>query len=139
MRISDWSSDVCSSDLPCRHANARVGRKLAGLLADPAAIHPSRRHEGLRRHVEHDIGQQRILIKRLPKVGAAVGAERDIRPHTEFFQDPYSNANRTVTHRDAKRLRARSLQMRNSGFPSGEYRAALSPQPGKPTGRETLL
>src|SRR3546814_6468103 len=117
MRISDWSSDVCSSDLwergyPCRHANARVGRKLAGLLEDPAAIHPSRRHEGLRRHVEHDIGQQRILIKRLPKVGAAVGAARDIRPHTEFFQDPCSNANRAVAHRDAKRLWARSLQRR---------------------------
>src|SRR3546814_7222919 len=31
MRISDWSSDVCSSDLPCGAGNAppRVGRHLA--------------------------------------------------------------------------------------------------------------
>src|SRR3546814_16713767 len=31
MRISDWSSDVCSSDLPCGAGNAppRVGRRLA--------------------------------------------------------------------------------------------------------------
>src|SRR3546814_2106607 len=33
-----------------------------------------------------------------------------------------------VAHRDAKRLRARSLQMRISGFPSGESRAALRPR-----------
>src|SRR3546814_4209259 len=52
----------------------------------------------------------------------------DIRPHTEFFQDPCSNANRAVAQRDAKRLRARSLQMRISGFPSGESRAALRPR-----------
>src|SRR3546814_4609297 len=28
MRISDWSSDVCSSDLPRRHADTRTERKL---------------------------------------------------------------------------------------------------------------
>src|SRR3546814_10110227 len=33
MRISDWSSDVCSSDLQAEHLTNR-------LRADPAAFHP---------------------------------------------------------------------------------------------------
>src|SRR3546814_7067140 len=37
MRISDWSSDVCSSDLQRMHAVARH-RAEAGLVADHAAI-----------------------------------------------------------------------------------------------------
>src|SRR3546814_263367 len=39
MRISDWSSDVCSSDLPRRHRSRprRRGRERAGLPHRPAA------------------------------------------------------------------------------------------------------
>src|SRR3546814_19466432 len=29
MRISDWSSDVCSSDLPFEDGNGRIGRAIA--------------------------------------------------------------------------------------------------------------
>src|SRR3546814_10828776 len=43
MRISDWSSDVCSSDLKARHlarhgaqAEARIGRIIGGL--EPAVV-----------------------------------------------------------------------------------------------------
>src|SRR3546814_1665139 len=32
MRISDWSSDVCSSDLPAEHADDRVRDPLPGQL-----------------------------------------------------------------------------------------------------------
>src|SRR3546814_8423989 len=36
MRISDWSSDVCSSDLPGRHRQARVRPLALGGLLVPA-------------------------------------------------------------------------------------------------------
>src|SRR3546814_3426249 len=39
MRISDWSSDVCSSDLP-RVMSLVVFTGLAGLVAAPDSIHP---------------------------------------------------------------------------------------------------
>src|SRR3546814_9518341 len=37
MRISDWSSDVCSSDLSCRYANRR---QAAARLCAPPALRP---------------------------------------------------------------------------------------------------
>src|SRR3546814_19323685 len=37
MRISDWSSDVCSSDLPGRHADAERGR---GVILPHASHQP---------------------------------------------------------------------------------------------------
>src|SRR3546814_13269848 len=39
MRISDWSSDVCSSDLPC--PSLRAVSSLPSLRAEGEAIHPS--------------------------------------------------------------------------------------------------
>src|SRR3546814_4117790 len=44
LRISDWSSDVCSSDLPCRLARAPVaagfGRFVRGAEAAKLSSHP---------------------------------------------------------------------------------------------------
>src|SRR3546814_4626732 len=37
LRISDWSSDVCSSDLSCRYANRR---QAAARLCAPPALRP---------------------------------------------------------------------------------------------------
>src|SRR3546814_10112217 len=54
MRISDWSSDVCSSDLPRRDDDAEV---LGVVAEDPAvAAVAVRRLDGARVHVE-EIGR----------------------------------------------------------------------------------
>src|SRR3546814_5515485 len=39
MRISDWSSDVCSSDLPAHDLERLVCDRIAALLNDPQAVH----------------------------------------------------------------------------------------------------
>ena len=53
MRESDWSSDVCSSDLHQRHVakNKAVGEDPVGvhLLRLPRAAHPAHRHQRLGR------------------------------------------------------------------------------------------
>src|SRR3546814_13214860 len=48
MRISDWSSDVCSSDLPCAACNAkrRNGGQCAQRRADPAEVRAARGESG---------------------------------------------------------------------------------------------
>src|SRR3546814_6243125 len=53
MRISDWSSDVCSSDLPARTASApgRLPARLTRLDALP-------QHEVQRRSEERSVGQE---------------------------------------------------------------------------------
>src|SRR3546814_4377997 len=38
MRISDWSSDVCSSDLPARRRNGSASARQAGTLAKKPLI-----------------------------------------------------------------------------------------------------
>src|SRR3546814_4413565 len=54
MRISDWSSDVCSSDLPAR---AAAGLILRAIVERPAAIGG---------HGDHP-GRQAILARQLAK------------------------------------------------------------------------
>src|SRR3546814_16830697 len=44
MRISDWSSDVCSSDLPCR-CHAAPARGHGAARAHPKAVRPTDRQE----------------------------------------------------------------------------------------------
>src|SRR3546814_7636647 len=46
MRISDWSSDVCSSDLTARRSDARISR-LRRRRSGPAGVH--RRNAGARK------------------------------------------------------------------------------------------
>src|SRR3546814_14970338 len=67
MRISDWSSDVCSSDLGCELAGARIGIGLLPhhrLPARPAAAHA----EGARR-----LPAARDLRRALPRGRAPAG------------------------------------------------------------------
>src|SRR3546814_162286 len=40
MRISDWSSDVCSSDLPCRRSSASAANRPTARAASTAATSP---------------------------------------------------------------------------------------------------
>src|SRR3546814_17809458 len=58
MRISDWSSDVCSSDLPRvearRHTQLLVGREFA---ADEAAVLGDLGRVIAARHIDLDIGE----------------------------------------------------------------------------------
>src|SRR3546814_20661315 len=35
MRISDWSSDVCSSDLPLQHARRALEQRVRDLVVEP--------------------------------------------------------------------------------------------------------
>src|SRR3546814_4283533 len=58
MRISDWSSDVCSSDLAVRQ-----GRKAR--LAHPARFdHPDKEHDARSRNLLCDSGHQLLLDHR---------------------------------------------------------------------------
>src|SRR3546814_9036291 len=55
MRISDWSSDVCSSDLRNREAALLADDTLVGAPEDFGVDHPERpRGLALARHVAHD-------------------------------------------------------------------------------------
>src|SRR3546814_983494 len=50
MRISDWSSDVCSSDLPPREVAGASAAQLAalqrlGLISDQPVLRQSQRHD----------------------------------------------------------------------------------------------
>src|SRR3546814_4303524 len=78
MRISDWSSDVCSSDLPEIRGDILVGRvdHLAGIITrggeiDVGEIFPDRDQPGLPR-------QSRLIID-----GVALGV-----PFTQFVRRP---------------------------------------------------
>src|SRR3546814_8990525 len=56
MRISDWSSDVCSSDLPAQTRSHQPGD---GRLSGPGK--PSDRHEARRYGDEQIIGERQIM------------------------------------------------------------------------------
>src|SRR3546814_18630204 len=69
MRISDWSSDVCSSDLADRDAVQR--HRVARLHVDPLARnHHVARLQSLRRQ---DVGQLAVLVADQRDEGAAIG------------------------------------------------------------------
>src|SRR3546814_6525397 len=56
MRISDWSSDVCSSDLPL--ADQEIVEHLVGLLVDDRdPVGRAQRHEGVRSE-ERRVGKE---------------------------------------------------------------------------------
>src|SRR3546814_3446953 len=71
MRISDWSSDVCSSDLPTSRQGLRTNHRLSNRLAvhriNPALHTPYRKSMTL-----HEIVLNQTLCRddRLPLVGA---------------------------------------------------------------------
>src|SRR3546814_12770759 len=53
MRISDWSSDVCSSDLACRNAKQRsFARRCNDIWSHSATIYALRTAVGLRDRTE---------------------------------------------------------------------------------------
>src|SRR3546814_7055992 len=54
MRISDWSSDVCSSDLAGRAVAARIGRGVAGQQQYRTAISQRRRRSLLLHQPDDD-------------------------------------------------------------------------------------
>src|SRR3546814_11075704 len=71
MRISDWSSDVCSSDLRAERDGGRARRRARrrwrpDALAGPAGLHRDARHDrhGLRLHLGRDGGGGGGLLER---------------------------------------------------------------------------
>src|SRR3546814_2562436 len=84
MRISDWSSDVCSSDLQRRRGLGRVERRLAqvgqrdrGRLAGAAA--QGQHHCGGGRRIVADLALQLLI-------GVAVPGRRRSEEHTSELQ-----------------------------------------------------
>src|SRR3546814_18393884 len=75
MRISDWSSDVCSSDLLGRDAGRqRLGHRVPGRIeeeGDRIAVAPGR-HDAVRRRDEAAVG---------PAVHELAAVDDDRRPH----------------------------------------------------------
>src|SRR3546814_12110913 len=72
MRISDWSSDVCSSDLKLR-GRERAGAALIGELV-VAAVAPSERHVEARADMNGRIRKGRIFL--IGRCGENVGELR---------------------------------------------------------------
>src|SRR3546814_19553582 len=70
MRISDWSSDVCSSDLP-HHANPMLRKVL--LMADTGKLEQLRTADPARRQDAFLTGTRLIAMTRLVTVGGARG------------------------------------------------------------------
>src|SRR3546814_1925431 len=60
MRISDWSSDVCSSDLAYRTAlEARDAQAMRALFAEDSAIFENGKAEGsFANYMEHHLGPE---------------------------------------------------------------------------------
>src|SRR3546814_9689344 len=89
MRISDWSSDVCSSDLQMgaqldlprhdgadgtRHQGVQPPRQLALGLCREALIEPARHHKA-----QHPVAQKlQPLIVRLAMAGMGEGVEEQV-------------------------------------------------------------
>src|SRR3546814_21188950 len=73
MRISDWSSDVCSSDLGSRHRRQRGRGRIGGARAD----------EGFGRRFERDVETQPFAVERIARIRQ--GARRDARPDRRIF------------------------------------------------------
>src|SRR3546814_4250841 len=72
MRISDWSSDVCSSDLGFSLGSSLLGGDLSIVSVQQVA---ERIDEWIRRRSFRSIAQPGGLMPRLPGLGAAVGPE----------------------------------------------------------------
>src|SRR3546814_8005769 len=90
MRISDWSSDVCSSDLQPFGVWARLGRSLALLPIDRA---------GARKGLIREHGEEGPPSKS-GAVPATVSGERDAHPH------PSQKGTDAATGPDAKSCEA---------------------------------
>src|SRR3546814_17244140 len=75
MRISDWSSDVCSSDLAAQHGRPR---REAEPFSRPALRRPAAacRHRPRARHASQDHAVRRGHLGARPGAGRR-GAERD--------------------------------------------------------------
>src|SRR3546814_3212590 len=107
MRISDWSSDVCSSDLVTRSAptsfpvpsatarsdllDGRPGEQQA-LLADPREADDDLRLVALTLHLEHhalaELGVHDVVADLDPeRLGAVLGRARAARPGRESLVD----------------------------------------------------
>src|SRR3546814_11078549 len=79
MRISDWSSDVCSSDLDRRNGTARLRKHARVQFAFDAQVRPREKH---------------VLAERAARARLAVGAMTSVGSKTKpLLQD--------ITHRSA--------------------------------------
>src|SRR3546814_13685512 len=65
MRISDWSSDVCSSDLSHRLQYDHAGEKLLGRAHDMNLCRTQLAYSGTYYHLEHELPQ--FIYDNLPK------------------------------------------------------------------------
>src|SRR3546814_5743395 len=74
MRISDWSSDVCSSDLLAAHATQVPLEEWAGRVAGSSALH----ERGIARSTLHD------WQKRGQVVALLAGARKHVFPLEQF-------------------------------------------------------
>src|SRR3546814_19734032 len=79
MRISDWSSDVCSSDLDRRNGTARLRKHARVQFAFDAQVRPREKH---------------VLAERAARARLAVGAMTSVGSNTK----PLLQA---ITHRSA--------------------------------------
>src|SRR3546814_9519020 len=94
MRISDWSSDVCSSDLPRRRREEAVRRGLA--LRDILGADDERRH-GQPRCGDTDIGKRaRCRGDDGPALGGEAGEEGG---RAGNFDDPVDFPYRSEEHK----------------------------------------
>src|SRR3546814_19701347 len=89
MRISDWSSDVCSSDLPARHVAHEIAHAwwmLASPLTDDFWLVESAAEYMSMRYVEHAFGPEELAKNIAEKrkatvdVGPVMGHGRPNRP-----------------------------------------------------------
>src|SRR3546814_4757153 len=85
MRISDWSSDVCSSDLGIDHIGFAISADLAGLalrprLPDLTAIHAqlARKTAKLCKIVQWRIGASVVLGQQIHQIDVAVMVTADV-------------------------------------------------------------
>src|SRR3546814_3327065 len=80
MRISDWSSDVCSSDLPRTSLDAESGGRLSSARTSP--IRPIRRKAGPAGHTRSQdfnmYSRRYVITSLLGAIGAAGMATSDM-------------------------------------------------------------
>src|SRR3546814_17199817 len=83
MRISDWSSDVCSSDLQLVEAGEQRGRReLVAIDADRIAFFEIDGDDGrlVGRRLRTDAARGDVLIRRLPGVLHPLALGGDVQP-----------------------------------------------------------
>src|SRR3546814_6183066 len=80
MRISDWRSDVCSSDLRCQGVVGQISERSALSIAEPRQRHLVRQGDVRRRQAGEDAGW-----RSWGKRGVAGGADRS-EEHTSELQ-----------------------------------------------------